>query len=552
LPIRKLIYLRTELNKDHRINLENIVNLKKKNSEIPKKNKVVKPFYNLNSTSDSTLLFESRFESGNLLAAFKLSENNYQLVIQNDTNTSGYSQWYYFRISNSRKGVTAKFNLINLTKKYSLYKKGMRILVYSEKKAEKEKIGWHRGGENIHYYGNSLYKFVKDSKRNLYSLSFTYEFEYDNDTIYFANTVPYTHTDLMRELNEIQKNENKYDFFYRKPLCPTLAGNNLDYMTITSNDKNGDDDGKEGVVLMARVHPGETVSSWMMKGVINFLTGESNEAHYLRKHFVFKIIPMMNPDGVICGNYRTSLAGCDLNRRWVLPNEVLHPEVFYAKQMILKFASQRKIALITDFHGHSGSHNIFMYGNHIKQEPLICKMFPFVLSKGNSTFSFPQCAFKMSKDKIGTARVNLFNELDDFHNIFTIEASFSGNNKGKRENLHFNSNVLIDMGKNLCLGLVNYHQNFVKNKITREVLVDELTKELERMEKIRREKKEKMNNFANNNSNNANANGSLGNIKDQESENESEGSDSEPSCDNIDTEMLSKLLPSQAKKKSKN
>jgi cytosolic carboxypeptidase protein 2/3 len=53
----------------------------------------------------------------------------------------------------------------------------------------------------------------------------------------------------------------------------------------------------------------------MMKGVIDFLTDPNNtEASLLRENFLFKIIPMLNPDGVINGNYRCSLAGCDLNR----------------------------------------------------------------------------------------------------------------------------------------------------------------------------------------------------------------------------------------------
>jgi murein tripeptide amidase MpaA len=30
---------------------------------------------------------------------------------------------------------------------------------------------------------------------------------------------------------------------------------------------------------------------------------------------------MLNPDGVINGNYRCSLAGADLNRRWKTPNK---------------------------------------------------------------------------------------------------------------------------------------------------------------------------------------------------------------------------------------
>ena len=34
----------------------------------------------------------------------------------------------------------------------------------------------------------------------------------------------------------------------------------------------------------------------------------------LRKQIVFKVIPMVNPDGVVVGNFRTSLCGRDLNR----------------------------------------------------------------------------------------------------------------------------------------------------------------------------------------------------------------------------------------------
>jgi murein tripeptide amidase MpaA len=36
----------------------------------------------------------------------------------------------------------------------------------------------------------------------------------------------------------------------------------------------------------------------------------------LRKNYIIKIIPVLNPDGVVHGNYRTSLSGHDLNRKW--------------------------------------------------------------------------------------------------------------------------------------------------------------------------------------------------------------------------------------------
>jgi len=72
---------------------------------------------------------------------------------------------------------------------------------------------------------------------------------------------------------------------------------------------------------------------------------------------------MMNPDGVINGNYRCSLAGCDLNRRWKYPSELLHPTVYHTKKLITNLSHERYLAMYCDLHGHSRRKNIFMYGN---------------------------------------------------------------------------------------------------------------------------------------------------------------------------------------------
>ena len=48
-------------------------------------------FYKKKDSSDKTLIFESRFESGNLAAAVKVTENEYHLLLQNDVNTSGHT-----------------------------------------------------------------------------------------------------------------------------------------------------------------------------------------------------------------------------------------------------------------------------------------------------------------------------------------------------------------------------------------------------------------------------------------------------------------------------
>ena len=121
----------------------------------------------------------------------------------------------------------------------------------------------------------------------------------------------------------------------RSTLCKTLAGNKVDLITITEKAPALEVAKRKGVVVTARVHPGESNSSFVMKGLLDLLTSEDNkEAELLRKNFVFKLVPMINVDGVIYGNYRTSLSGIDLNRTWKMTDGILFPEVAALKKMI--------------------------------------------------------------------------------------------------------------------------------------------------------------------------------------------------------------------------
>lgn len=129
------------------------------------------------------------------------------------------------------------------------------------------------------------------------------------------------------------------------------------------NQKEIDPNAKQTVFLSSRVHPGESNASFMIQGAIDFLLQNNNkEAKMLRDQFIFKIVPMLNPDGVINGNYRCNFVGADLNRRWPNPSKLLHPEIYYTKKLLKMCHLDNQVLLFCDFHGHTRKRNVFMYG----------------------------------------------------------------------------------------------------------------------------------------------------------------------------------------------
>ena len=91
---------------------------------------------------------------------------------------------------------------------------------------------------------------------------------------------------------------------------------------------------KRTLMITGRMHPGETHASWVMHGFIRFLVGSNQVAKQLRQRVVFKIIPILNVDGVILGNYRASFAGVDMNRMFgEHANKRINPETTLVKKV---------------------------------------------------------------------------------------------------------------------------------------------------------------------------------------------------------------------------
>ena len=605
--LQKLVYYKEPIEKDNnRVTVENIINLRNMNKNKKKKKKTYSDnnlifkerFDKYGINYDNFPTFESHFESGNLQLAYailnldekdknsinlNINENNdggalnnslnfnntitinnnndeidkYELFLHNDTNTSGYTQWFFFRVSNVKKGKTLNLNIMNFLRKTTKYSNGIKIWVYSRKNSEIYKIGWHNTTEEVKYYKNFLYKLNKGKKDYYYTLSFNYTFQFDNDEVFFANCIPFTYTDLNRDLNFYTKNENdKYIFFNRKKLCSTIIGNEVEYFSINNTFikypfSSTNIENKKGVVLFGRQHPSETVGSWTIKGAMDFLLGDSDEANYLRDNFVFKIVPMINVDGVICGNTRTSLSGCDLNRRWSNPNIILHPEIFYTKEMIMNFSEKYKIECIVDFHGHFGAFNSFFYGNYKEDNLVMGKYFPFSCAKKSKVIQFEKSKFKMPKYKRGTGRINLFNELN-VENVVTLETSYFGCNSGRYENKYFTSETLQEIGRDICYGILlfHYHSNILLGIGNNLVDYPELKEKVENDEKIiNNQFSEYINKLQSKNEPINDEKIEDENVKNNDNDIDTEGlndesdSESEPSKDNLEESEILKLMP---------
>lgn len=162
---------------------------------------------------------------------------------------------------------------------------------------------------------------------------------------------------------------------------------------------------------------------------------------------------MINPDGVIVGNYRTSISGNDLNRKYHNPDQKLHPTVCAIKALISSIVnkdSQDKdeqqinqgdeVFAFIDMHGHSRKKNVFIYGPYFplhSEKYLKMRIIPKLLSEETTKFRYFSCKFRIEKSKEKAARIVLWREFN-IMNCFTFEASFHGYLNDERVTEEFN------------------------------------------------------------------------------------------------------------------
>ncbi|KAE9418681.1 hypothetical protein Angca_003198, partial [Angiostrongylus cantonensis] len=400
----------------------------------------------------------------------------YELILSPDINQQKeHYQWYYFEVSNIVNDIVYTFEILNCLKATSMYSKGMQPLMYSVRDALAGQPGWVRTGESICYYRN-LYtpedcceideNAVK--KHDFYSIRFNVTFRNRGDVCYFAYHFPYTFSYLKTIISQFLSRVPGSLYYSNDIIGKSLGGNPVHLLTITAPCTTSEIAKKDCIFLCSRVHPGESNASWMMHGILETLLISSDPVvEELRRRFVFKIVPMLNPDGVINGSHRCSLSGEDLNRVWDKPSRIVHPEIYHTKATIQYMCDvlKRPPFAFVDLHGHSRRANVFMFGNnpeeswraddkvlpHNYEFMKLPEIFEQVCT--SAAFSFNLCQFGITRRKESSARVTVWRQFGVL-NAYTMESTFFGFETGAFKGYQIGTKDLKDVGRELLLGIL--------------------------------------------------------------------------------------------------
>ncbi|XP_038583273.1 cytosolic carboxypeptidase-like protein 5 isoform X1 [Micropterus salmoides] len=328
------------------------------------------------------IVFSSKFDSGNLARVEKVDKGSsspptdiapsgsapsgsnctpdyeFNVWTQPDCagteHENGNRSWFYFSVRGAAPGKILKINVMNMNNQRKLYSQGMAPLV----RTLPGKNRWERIRDRP----------TSEIVDNQFILSFTHRLlEVRGATTYFSFCYPFSYgecQEMLQQLDESYPNAAQLNpssapdsvYYHRELLCDSLDGNRVDLLTVTNCIGMQEErearlpklfpdtktprphrfSGKRVFFLSSRVHPGETPSSFVFNGFLNFILRKDDpRAHALRNMFVFKLIPMLNPDGVVRGHYRTDSRGVNLNRQYLNPSPELHPSIYAAKALLL-------------------------------------------------------------------------------------------------------------------------------------------------------------------------------------------------------------------------
>ncbi len=388
----------------------------------------------------SQVTFDSSIESGNGRNFTQVNANTYSFRLEPDTNAVD-RHWFYF-VVNGAEGQTLTLRLLetNTTNVPSHWNTARPIASPD-------------GGETWDHVTGSV-----SHSNNVFS--FTHTFESDSERIAFHH--PYTWTMLQPKLDEWADSP----YAARTILGESVEGRPIWFFQVTGEDGIGDPGEKLGIWIIARQHSAETTSSYSTEALMDYILSEEEGARALRANTVINVVPMVNPDGVIAGNYRQNRTGRNLNRKWDgSANAATSPEVLVIKEAIDEWVSDGySYDMFLDIHSTSGANPHFAFHAAAGVQPSLYHDPPnyhahtrqwlslvndhaphFHPTRGASTSTNQQLAYHNQRIQYGVL-------------AFTPEGAYNRQNYGPTPNAWMTPQQHYEVGVAMAKAIVDYYE----------------------------------------------------------------------------------------------
>jgi hypothetical protein len=342
----------------------------------------------------NAITFNTSLEDASLGKIEKLGDATFRCYVQGQHDERGRNRqanWYYFRMDNVRdRDVTLTFT--DFVGEYD-DKPGAVAM-----NADTVPLFSNDGEHWQHFASMDWDKEKKEA---------TLKFRPTGDRIWIAHLQPYTHSRLLKLLEEIDRSPSARVEVIGK----TVQGRDLHLVTVT--DFNKADAEKKTVWLQARQHAWESGTSFVMEGALRFITSDEPRAKALREKVVFKFTPMMDPDGCAGGKVRFNANGYDVNRHWdevdLRRKEFLErmPEIWYVKRSLFGYVDAgHAIALMVNMHNEeSGEH----LDTQVDDQPTL-KLIQGFYDRLNADTTFDPSQKLNISAKRGSSTLSLWNE----------------------------------------------------------------------------------------------------------------------------------------------
>jgi len=419
------------------------------------------------------LSFDSRFEGGNLMFADKVGPGEYNLWIAPDCYKTTFETKqrvsFYFKVINvNLQGFPSRNITLRIMNMNSLehknYREGM-VPVYLS-----------TSNNNIWQYLPSPLTEINKVNNKTIEISFQYNFNLVDSQkgVYFAFTFPYTYSDCQTFVDYLERTYALHPsiYFHRELLTYSPEGRRLDVITITNHDNYSLNPtppyilepmltdlfpthppqlkepplltnrnvhrpyvfrNKGYILLSARIHAAESPANFLLQGfLLGLLKQNDPVSQALLQNFVFVIVPMLNPDGVWRGHYRTDLKGRDMNRAYdkalTMPGEYPGPHALM--QLAKSLSTNKRLVMYIDFHAHSNIDSGFIIAPHHQDPQTMSEMrlFSRMMDIYSQSFDFNSCDFGnpqdlQNPDVQGIAK-NAIRNLTGIVHSYTFESGY--------------------------------------------------------------------------------------------------------------------------------